>query len=135
MEYKFNLEIGDTSGDGHSQMKTIFIECNHSISDLDDAYNRSVDLTGIDLIEDCCRDYEDNALDKDTADALIKHLDLVSIIGTCDKKYNKPHNLENLWIDTWIDLVMRFIKLSLPDLEYNIIKSESFDIGGYGLFY
>jgi hypothetical protein len=134
MEYKFNLEIGDTSGDGHREMKTIFIECNHSMAELDDAYNKSVDLTGIDLIEDCCRDHEDNALDKDTADILITHLDLVSIIGTCDKKYNKPYNLENLWVDSWRDLVMRFIKLSLPDLEYNIIESESFDIGGYGLF-
>ena len=134
MIYKFNLEIGDTSGDGHSEMKTILIECNYSMEELADAYNNSVDLTNIDLIENCCAEDEDNTLDKNTADILIKHLDLVSIIGTCDEKYNTPYNLENLYVDSWRDLVMQFIKLSLPDLEYTIIKPESFDIGGYGLF-
>lgn len=136
LNHKFKIEIGDWSGDGHAQSEIFVIECNYSLEEVEKAYENSVKLVGIDIIEEVAEDYEDNTLTRIQIDKLSKYLNLEYIVGTCDPKYNTYKNIKNLNTDSYLNLVIEFIKLSLPFLEYNIINDglSIFHIGGYGLF-
>ena len=47
MEYKFKIEIGDPSKDGHNQSEEKVIISNKTIEEVRDAYKKSCELTGL----------------------------------------------------------------------------------------
>jgi hypothetical protein len=141
IEYKFKIPVGDASGDGHEKCETFVLECNYSLDDITKAYEDSCELTGVDFDGygplSIATEYEDSSISEMAENALKKHgLDVRS-----DYEYYKEHPDQELCIDGpkhFIKVLMGFIKISLPDLEYKISNDnlECFRKRvGYGLFY
>ena len=142
--YKFKIEIGDPSKDGHNQSEDRVITSNKTREQVREAYNKSCELTGLvftsnkDIIvnneklnwqdEDyskrqICTEYESYEMSKLAEDIL------------------QTYGIKNTQIDgdvySLVDIFLEFIKLSLPDFEYNIVQDIIPSLGltiGYGLF-
>ena len=141
---KFKIEIGDPSKDGHNQSEDRVITSNKTREQVREAYNKSCELTGLvftsnkDIIvnneklnwqdEDyskrqICTEYESYEMSKLAEDIL------------------QTYGIKNTQIDgdvySLVDIFLEFIKLSLPDFEYNIVQDIIPSLGltiGYGLF-
>lgn len=150
-ENKFCFEIGDPSDDGHGCSDRIYYKTNKNMKEVIQGYKDSCKLTGVQFNDPNCGsknytdtpklskfnkivcEYEDITLSEDVVEIFdefgLDHTDFD----------NEPYS------DTFIELVMEFIKLSIPDLEYkefnyiNKIKtindSKELNISlGYGLY-
>lgn len=136
---KFELIIGDWSGDGHSMSETILFEVNKTEQEINEAYKNSCRLVGIqfnsrpnytnltpkdyrdnDIYVMC--DYEDNTLSENAYNKLSKFIDIDD---------NDGFNSESLAL-----LIMKFISLSLTDFQYKIVRTNYPNMKGfgYGLF-
>jgi hypothetical protein len=144
MKYKFKIEIGDPSKDGHNQSEDRIINSNKKITEVRKAYDKSCEITGLvftsnkDIIvnneklgwqhpehsdRSICTDYESY----DTSELA------QTILKECG--IENP-NIDGD-VDSLVDIFLEFIKLSLPDLEYNIVQDNIPSLGltiGYGLF-
>lgn len=142
--YKFKIEIGDPSKDGHNQSEDRIINSNKTIEEVREAYNKSCLLTGLvftsnkDIIvnneklgwqhpehsDRCiCTEYESYDISELAQGILQNH----GIVYT---------NIESD-VDSLVNIFLDFIKLSLPDFEYNVIQDIIPSLGltiGYGLF-
>ena len=67
-----NLVIGDWSHDGHGMCETVPAKVNLSIEEIEEAYLKGSEILGFNLIEDFCRNYEDNKVPIDIAKKLIE---------------------------------------------------------------
>lgn len=142
--YKFKIEIGDPSKDGHNQSEERIINSNKTKEQVREAYDKSCLLTGLvftsnkDIIvnneklnwqhsehsdRSICTEYESYEMSKLAEDIL------------------QTHGIKNTQIDGDVDslvnIFLEFIKLSLPDFEYNIVQDIIPSLGltiGYGLF-
>lgn len=119
---KVKITIGDWSEDGHNHYDEFVFETNKTVKEIQDAYKQSCKLTG--LIFDCnnnhtgieeldwqhpewndrkvCVEYENNHISK------LAEKILTSYNVEVKKRYNA---------DDFINLMINFIKLSLPDLQ------------------
>lgn len=142
---KIIFRIGDSSGDGHSQVEVIVLNCNKTAQEIEEAYPLSCKLTGLVFTENTsviveekeidwkhyeyndrriCVDYENSEI-SDLAIEILKNFEI-------ELKENdvSPSGL--------LDLFMKFIKLSIPDLEWEFVEMEGSTVNlslGYGLFY
>ena len=144
MEYKFKIEIGDPSKDGHNQSEERVIISNKTIEEVRDAYKKSCELTGLVFTSNTNVIVNDKVLnwrDGEYADRNIcveyESYDTSELAQIILKEYG----IENSEIDgdvgSLVDVFLEFIKLSLPDFEYNIIQDITPSLGltiGYGLF-
>jgi hypothetical protein len=144
MKHKFKIEIGDPSKDGHNQSEDRVIVSNKIKEQVREAYNKSCLLTGLvftgnkDIIvndkklnwrdddyskRQICTEYESYKMSKLAED----------ILQTYGIKYTQiDGNVNSL-----VNIFLEFIKLSLPDFEYDIVENEIPSLGltiGYGLF-
>lgn len=129
------LVMGDWSNDGHGKSDKILVEVNKTVKEVQDAYKASCKLTGISFNhnEDFTgikRDY-DEAVDhhifteyegchvsQTCIDILAKYgIEIDEDEGYC------PEDFAELWF--------KFVKLSLPDLEFNFVKDDIPCINGY----
>ena len=144
MKYKFKIEIGDPSKDGHNQSEDRIIESNKTIEEVREAYDKSCLLTGLvftsnkDIIVNNEKlgwqhlEYSDRSVCTEYESWNISEL---------AQNILKDNNIEvfddEQDIDSLTNIFLEFIKLSLPDFEYeiiqNIIPSLNLTIG-YGLF-
>lgn len=131
---KVKLTIGDWSRDGHEKSEYFIYSVNKDVSEIREAYKSSCKLTrvqfnhgenytGLDkLVEEMCicTEYEDNQLSKKVADVLKSHGINVDIYfdDIDEEEGTGSFNPEGL-----AELIMEFIKLSIPDLQY---KEASF---------
>jgi hypothetical protein len=129
MQHEIQLVMGDWSGDGHCQTETVYIRSNLSKEELKQAYLKGVDITGVHLTSGIARNYEDSIFPQDAVDSLVK-------FGF------KPSEFLGDDEDDWIVytdgfyLIWLFIaKIGNPELEWEEAKSDSLEIGGYGLFW
>lgn len=156
---KVRLTIGDWSGDGHSISEDFIYESNKSVEEIRQAYKNACKLTGLSFNHNddytglnlgygtdrqIATEYEESTISKLALKILKKHgIELKSEDGS-----------EEYFIDgseDFVDILIKFIKLSLPDLklkEASYKKSELKDIPaingwwnkelncqfGYGLF-
>jgi len=156
---KVKLTIGDWSQDGHNQYDEFVYESNKSVQEIRQAYKDSCKLTGIQFNHNkdytevignkygterhICTEYEDNSVSDLAKEILKKHGIKLWRDGEED------YYIES--IEEFIDILIQFIKLSLPDLvleEASFKKSELKNIQpingwwndelnhqfGYGLF-
>ena len=72
MNHQVELEIGDWSGDGHSQVRHRHIISNLTREEILNSYNKGVKVLGFDLMEYCC-DYEDSTIPLNFFSALVAH--------------------------------------------------------------
>lgn len=141
MKHLIEIPIGDASGDGHDHCERFIIESTHDLNALNDAYERSCKLTGLQfdtngnytgVDEDwpefdkrkLCNDYLDSEISKENRAILESHG-----IKTIDSYLYEP--------GTFLLLVMDFVKLSLPHFEFKVVDKPtlpSFDRSfGYGI--
>lgn len=141
--YKFIIETGDPSGDGHSQGDRVLVKSNKTMSSVMSAYKESAEMTGLVFQENetvsiggkkldwkhpeykqrrVCVDYQDSSPSELAYKILIEHgIEEFEVYGS----------------ESLVSLFMEFVKLSLPDLEYEIIqdKSDVLPISiGYGIY-
>jgi len=125
ISYTVKIQLGDPGGDGHGISRDRYYKTNYDRDALKAAYQKSVMKFGVDL-HDVCSDYEDSSISEDIYDKL-------KAGGFPIENYFEDMD----YIDGEFDeMVMEFIKASLPDLEYEKINMSVPSIGsfGYGLY-
>ena len=155
---KVKLSIGDWSQDGHNQSEYFVYEVNKTVKEIRQAYKDSCKLTGVQFNYNenytglpehddygtplhICTEHEDCGISDEAMKILVKHgIEMDAIVED-----------DCLSVDVFAELIMIFIKLSLPDLtweEASFKKSELRDMEpingwhnedmneqfGYGLF-
>lgn len=146
---KMYLVLGDWSDDGHGKYEKILMESNLSVLEVQEAYKKACEITGIEFNHNedytkrnrdwkkradyqVCVDYEDSELKPKVKKILIKYGIKVDMDN------------ENWFTDLWID----FVKIARPDLElkradktkdFPVINgywNKNLNVGfGYGLFH
>lgn len=151
MRFKFKIPIGDWSGDGHSQCDTFVLKCNYPVEAVRQAYKDSCKLTRISFNHNndftgikrdwkeaqryqIAAGYQDSTITRQVEKALAEHGIQVREENEYDGEYENEDDREDVWIDGpehFIELLMKFIKLSLLDLEYEIIDDGLPYLNGY----
>lgn len=155
--------IGDWSDDGHGKTSEFVFRTNVTIEEVRQAYLASCSLTKIsfgpkkpgDGIEHTiCSEYEDGYISFNALKVLISHG--LSCLSEEDYQNDIPFpdecfftdsydkNGQYVDVDSFSKLLMWFIKLSLPELEYEVSKTipsvngywdkDLNQMWGYGLF-
>ena len=119
--YKMYLVLGDWSDDGHGKSDKLLIESSHPVKDVQDAYKKSCELTGVsfnhntDFTKDnkgirVCTEYEDSKFNEEAKDVLEEY--------GCPKELM---DLEYMDDDTLPELITWFIGISLPDWKFKFV--------------
>ena len=142
---KYKLVIGDWSDDGHGKCEDFLFEVNKPLEEIQQAYRDSVVLTGTKFHHNqdgsiptdleakalaILTDYEEYRIPVEALDRLkTQGLELSFEYGLedweddGDSGVNGPEGVATL--------IMWFIKLSLPGLEYKLIKDDVPSINGW----
>ena len=144
MEYKFKIEIGDPSKDGHNQSENRIINSNKTIEEVREAYDKSCLLTGLvftsnkDIIVNNEKlNWQNNEYSDRSICTEYESYDTSELAQAILEEYGIENPVIDGDIDSLVDIFLEFIKLSLPDFEYNIIQDDIPSLGltiGYGLF-
>ena len=140
--FKLELELGDPSVNGHSKWNSYTIESNYCISAIYNAYRKSVELTGVGFNYETelsiASEYQSREISVEILDILKTHgLDICDLpkYQDCEFEEGEPFYIE--MDEELIFIFFEFIKLFLPDLEYEIISDPLpiFPISiGYGMY-
>ncbi len=135
---KMYLVLGDWSDDGHGKYDKVLVEVNKTVEKVQEAYKEACKLTGICFNNSnqnytglkrgykeadehsICTSYEEGSVN-DTCKAILAQHGIV-----LEEYYNDS--------ETWFtELWFKFVKLALPDLEYNIPQEKDAipNINGY----
>lgn len=142
---KFYINIGDWSEDGHGQCERFLFESNYSVEELQEAYRKSCEKTGVRL-EEVAYVYADASIKPAVAMALLNHgcPDELLLADDCtgDDDQDIHYGLDPTRM---AKLIVWFVGLSMPkdfqcDLTTNDVKNFNGFHGdlnvsfGYGLF-
>ena len=138
--YKFNIEFGDVSKDGHCMTSVFGLECSVDKEELEELFDKACESTGFNFAYEICNDYSTYQIDIDYLHELKeeKNVDLLSIVegigyyneedGTYDVDYNKD----------FLEIFLEFTrKYGGKDFTYKIIPQIQDRLAinmGYGLF-
>lgn len=138
--YKFNIEFGDVSKDGHCMTSVFGLECSVDRKELEELFDKACESTGFNFAYEICNDYSTYQIDIDYLHELKeeKNVDLLSIVegigyyneedGTYDVEYNKD----------FLEIFLEFTrKYGGKDFTYKIIPQIQDRLAinmGYGLF-
>jgi len=144
MENKFKIEIGDPSGDGHNKVETKIINSNKTIQEVRDAYKKSCELTGLVftsntnvIVNNKILNWSDDEYSDRNICVEYESYDTSELAQTILEEYGIENPVIDGDIDSLVDIFLEFIKLSLPDFEYDIVQDIIPSLGltiGYGLF-
>lgn len=141
---KFKIAIGDWSKDGHNQSEDFIIEANYTVEQLQEAYKNSCKLTTISFDDsvkytgvvrhwrenkkfEIAQEYEDSRINE-AAFKILKHF---NVLSEEQAKYLKEGDYFIESPTYLVKLIMGFIKLSLPDLEYELVEDSIPYLNGY----
>lgn len=138
--YKFNIEFGDVSKNGHCMTSVFGLECSVDKEELEELFDKACESTGFNFAYEICNDYSTYQIDIDYLHELKeeKNVDLLSIVegigyyneedGTYNVEYNK-------------DFLLIFLEFTRKyggkDFTYKIIPQIQDRLAinmGYGLF-
>lgn len=138
--YKFNIEFGDVSKNGHCMTSVFGLECSVDKEELEELFDKACESTGFNFAYEICNDYSIYQIDIDYLHELKeeKNVDLLSIVegigyyneedGTYDVEYNKD----------FLEIFLEFTrKYGGKDFTYKIIPQIQDRLAinmGYGLF-
>lgn len=138
--YKFNIEFGDVSKNGHCMTSVFGLECFVDKEELEELFDKACESTGFNFAYEICNDYSTYQIDIDYLHELKeeKNVDLLSIVegigyyneedGTYDVEYNKD----------FLEIFLEFTrKYGGKDFTYKIIPQIQDRLAinmGYGLF-
>jgi len=132
MMNKVRLTIGDWSGDGHEQSESFVYEVNKSVEEIRQAYKDSCKLTGVQFNHNqnysglpehnkyrtdlhVCTEYESGSMSI-AAYKKLKSFGLDAYNYSIEEVEEEEECVFDA--DNFAELIMEFIKLSLPDLTY-----------------
>lgn len=140
----YKIVTGDPSGDGHNIKENVFIRCNKSQEDIREAYKKSCEITGLVFTENTPIIVNGNKLDWQHPEYNDRKICVeYQSAGPSELAWKIliEHGIEETEVYdgvTIVDLFLNFVKISLPDLEFDIVpdKTEELHIGGigYGLY-
>ncbi len=130
-----HLVLGDWSDDGHGKHDKVLLESNVFVKEIQEAYKASCKLTGVSFNHNedytetnrpweeadkyrIATEYEDGVLSKFVFDILSKHSLTKEMLKEWDKDGYSDDSEENgigLYIESYIQLWIWFVKLSLPN--------------------
>lgn len=138
--YKFNIEFGDVSKNGHCMTSVFGLECSVDKEELEELFDKACESTGFNFAYEICNDYSTYQIDIDYLHELKeeKNIDLLSIVegigyyneedGTYDVEYNKD----------FLEIFLEFTrKYGGKDFTYKIIPQIQDRLAinmGYSLF-
>lgn len=126
---KVKLNLGDWSQDGHNLTKVVILEVNKTVKEIQDAYRKSCKDSGVELHE-LCSEYNDDVIDRETIEKLNNFgIDTLSWVYDSYEVDNNDDVYFNIL--GFRDLILDFIKVSLPDLTYEIVKDDIPSINGF----
>lgn len=144
MEYRFKIEIGDPSKDGHNQSEDRIIVSNKTKEQVREAYNKSCLLTGLiftsnkDIIVNNEKlNWQDDSYSKRQICTEYESYEMSKLAEDILQTYGIKNTQIDGDVDSLVNIFLEFIKLSLPDFEYNIVQDIIPSLGltiGYGLF-
>ena len=140
MDNRFRVVIGDWSSDGHGKSDEYVFQSNKSVEEMQQAYKDSCALTGVQFNHNATYtasdptqrrenrksqifcEYEDGGISKSNLESLTSAgLDVQKYCGN-DIEKNYDDISDKYWVGISPEgcayLILDFIKLSLPDLEY-----------------
>nr|DAU59221.1 MAG TPA: hypothetical protein [Crassvirales sp.] len=138
--YKFNIEFGDVSKNGHCMTSVFGLECSVDKEELEELFDKACESTSFNFAYEICNDYSTYQIDIDYLHELKeeKNVDLLSIVegigyyneedGTYDVEYNKD----------FLEIFLEFTrKYGGKDFTYKIVPQIQDRLAinmGYGLF-
>lgn len=136
--YKFNIEFGDVSGDGHCETAVFSIECSVDRLELNELYNKAKENTKFNFEEELCNDYGVNSIGIGYLQ-LLKEINNIDLLSVAEKVYDYTEN------ETYAFNPKSFLKLFLEftrmyggkDFTYKINNRTNDRLSipmGYGLF-
>lgn len=147
--YKYLLNIGDWSDDGHWKNERIILESSHTKEQIVQAYKDSCKLTGVQFNYNddytglgwtwqeknarcIATEYEDGWMSKENIQILKKHG--IDVLEGFDPEYVDEDSFYFDGVDNFVEILIKFIKLSLPTWEVKIVNDDIEWINGYGDF-
>lgn len=133
MNNTYKLVIGDWSGDGHGKCQDFLYKTNKELSEIQQAYRDSCELTGVAFHHshgrgwrEICTNYDEYVINNETLELLLKH-------GMPDDMFENYPDEESQFVcsDDIAGLIMWFIGLSLENFEYEGVNSEIKAINGW----
>lgn len=126
--YKFNVNIGDWSQDGHNKYRQILVESTHPIDQVQDAFISAAKR--LELLTDShaprfiiCDEYEDYRIPDDVLKILIKaNVSTIDLIA--DETFINGHQ-------SMVHLLMRIAQIDLPSFGYNIVTNDVPNFNGF----
>lgn len=132
------LSIGDWSKDGHNQSDEVIIETDLTAKQLDAAYKKGVKIVGVDLVKDCCHEFEDNTISVSDAIKMLEAgvFELAGWDGIDAETIESEEGIKDVFSDGWETLYFAFCKIGNPKFKYKKHKDDRqvLRIGGYGLY-
>ncbi|MBL6991799.1 MAG: hypothetical protein ISR65_18600 [Bacteriovoracaceae bacterium] len=134
LSYEIELQMGDTSCDGHCLKEIKILKSNLSTKQIRKAYQDATNILGFDFINVVAVDYEDSTIKRNMLKKLKDHGITVNIE---DLEYVGPTDDPGINPEEYLELYVQIIKLGNPDFQYKLTNpswENTIDIGGYGLF-
>ena len=139
--YKFNIEFGDVSKDGHCMTSVFGLECSVNKEELEDLFNKACNYTSFNFVDEICNEYLDNTIGLDYLNDLNekKNIDLLDIIESVRCYYDDDE--ESYLMEYSEDFLLIFLEFTRKyggkDFTYKIIPQIQDRLAinmGYGLF-
>lgn len=133
--YIVQLICGDISGDGHEKTEIFTINSSLDKTRIENAYNKGVKITGIDITS-MCYDYRDSSISRSVINTLKEFNEHLF------NKYNKLYDFFEypveegiyLYSESFIGIYLWISEIGDSSFQYNKLRLECINTGGYGLF-
>ena len=147
MKYKLTFTLGDPSWDGHGLTSVYYITCNHSSSEIEEAYREMCEKLGFDFLELFSR-YECNmSISEEHTRILLENgiIDPNRVITEKTLEECSFYSEEDLGTvdmdgeDEFVEIFFNIVKAKLPDFKWKravlgFDDLEVLDGAGYGIF-
>lgn len=137
--YKFNIEFGDVSKNGHCMTSVFGLECSVDKEELEELFDKACESTGFNFAYEICNDYSIYQIDIDYLHELKeeKNVDLLSIVEEIGY-YNEEDGTYDVDNKDFLEIFLEFTrKYGGKDFTYKIVPQidDRLSISmGYGLF-
>lgn len=133
MNNVWKLPIGDWSDDGHGKCDWFIIKSNFTVEQAREAYFKTVEESGVDIIKEIAYEYEDSNVSERITNLLpefIQDLAADDIIGIWEWEDDGIYHVETS--RDMAEIFLRFIKEYSPEeFEYEIINIPMLPFYGY----
>ena len=138
--YKYNIEFGDVSHDGHCITNVFCLECSVDQHELERLFDKACESTGFNFVEEICNDYLTYQIDIDYLHELKeeRNVDLLSIVEKICYYNEEDEAYDVEYSKDFLKIFLEFTKkYGGKEFTYKILPQMSDRLSismGYGLF-